>query len=284
METGMQFFRFWTRADSSATGRDGEFSVTCFGYSNTSLEDALRVAERRAKAAATAMADGQLHKGGYYEGERPFREEIVDEFTDDGQQIGIISRNNYGVLVLNTPNVFIADVDKPKASQAKSLFGLFKKKQQEPSFEQQLIEKIDNLCLQDSSLGLRLYRTMNGYRIIITTKLIPASEANSVRLLDELGSDRLYVSLCKTQDCYRARLTPKPWRCGFKSPSTKFPFRSNTEEQEFRRWEKEYESAVRGYASCALIGDFGSSHRDPIVDKIVQLHDHFSLDGEKPLA
>ena len=280
----MQFYKFWTKAEKSAVGNEGDFHVSCWGFSNESLEDAFRVGERRAAAAAQALADGKFHEAGYYEGERPFREEIVEEFTDDGQQIAIISRNNYGVLVLNTPNVFFADIDKPAGSAVKSFLGLFKKNTAEPSFERQLVEKIETLCRQDSSLGLRLYRTTNGYRILITSKQIPTNEASSVSLLKTLGSDRLYVSLCKTQDCYRARLTPKPWRCNFHGPPTKFPYRSAAEEQEFRHWLQEYDSARGEFATCALIGDFGSAHRDPVGEKIVQLHDHYTLDGDKPIA
>lgn len=280
----MQFYKFWTKAEHPATDNVGGFKIECWGFSNESLEDAFQVAERRVAAVAGAIVDGKFNAAGYYEGERPFREEIIEEFTDDGRQVAIISRNNYGVLVLNTPIVFFADVDKPAGSAIKSFLGLFKNKTGEPSFEQQLVEKIETLCRQDASLGLRLYRTTNGYRILITSRQIPANEASSNDLLKTLGSDRLYVSLCKTQDCYRARLTPKPWRCNFHGPPTKFPFRSAAEGQEFRDWLREYDSARVEFATCALIGDFGSSYRDPVVEKIIQLHDHYTLDDDKPLA
>ena len=280
----MQFYKFWTKAELPATGNTGGFKIECWGFSNESLEDAFRVAEGRATSVASAIVDGKFSAAGYYEEERPFREEVIEEFTDAGQQVAIISRNNYGVLVLNTPIVFFADVDKPAGSAIKSFLGLFKSKTAEPSFEEQLVGKIESLCRQDASLGLRLYRTTNGYRILITSRQIPANQANSNSLLQALGSDRLYVSLCKTQDCYRARLTPKPWRCNYHGPPTRFPYRSAAEEQEFRSWLLEYDSARDEFATCALIGDFGSSYRDPVVEKIVQLHDHYTLDDDKPLA
>ena len=280
----MQFYKFWTKAKHPASDNAGGFKIECWGFSNESLEDAFRVGERRAAAVASAIVDGKFQAAGYYEGERPFREEVVEEFADEGRQVAIISRNNYGVLVLNTPIVFFADVDKPAGSPIKSFLGLFKNKTGEPSFEQQLVEKIETICRQDASLGLRLYRTTNGYRILITSRQIPANEASSNDLLKMLGSDRLYVSLCKTQDCYRARLTPKPWRCNYYGPPTKFPYRSAAEEQEFRDWLQAYDSARAEFATCAVIGDFGSSFRDPVVEKIIQLHDHYTLDDDKPLA
>jgi hypothetical protein len=33
-------------------------------------------------------------------------------------------------------------------------------------------------------------------------------------LMRFLRADPDYVRLCAVQECYRARLTPKPWRCG----------------------------------------------------------------------
>ena len=254
-----------------------------WGFSNESLEDAFRVGEHHAAAVASAVVDGKFHAAGYYEGERPFREEIVEEFTDEGRQVAIISRNNYGVLVLNTPIVFFADVDKPAGSAIKSFLGLFKNKAGEPSFEQQLVEKIETLCRQDASLGLRLYRTTNGYRILITSRQIPANEANSNELLKSLGSDRLYVSLCKTQDCYRARLTPSPGDVVIMDLRPGFPF-ALRQKSRIRKSAQEYDSVRKEFATCARIGDFGSSYRDPVVEKIIQLHDHYTLDDDKPLA
>lgn len=289
----MQFYRFWTRAKATATGRIGAVDATCYGYSNESLEDALRVAEERASATAKLLAEGDTpgFEDGYYENGRAFTEEIVEEFTERGEQIAIISRNNYGALILNTPCVFFADVDKPPSTKPKrkSLFDFLLKRvdatlASPTSFESELIDKINGMCRLDQQMGLRLYRTMAGYRIVLTNEQIPSSEARSRQLLQALGADRLYISLCRSQDCYRARLTPKPWRCQFSRPRTKFPYRSVAEENEFRVWEKKYSSAIERYATCALVGQFGSETFDPVVEKIVQLHDHYVLDGDKPLA
>ena len=40
------------------------------------------------------------------------------------------------------------------------------------------------------------------------------TSAESSTVLERMGCDRLYQSLCIAQDCYRARLEIKPWRYG----------------------------------------------------------------------
>ena len=237
-----------------------------------------------------AIANNQPVGNDYYG--VPFREEVVERFEEGGQTVAVISRNRYGALVLNTPNVLFADVDKPTEKPATQSFSLFKllfgqSKEPEkaaPTFEERLVDSIREECERNTGMGLRLYRTTKGYRIALTTQTIPAREARAKRLLQGLGSDRLYINLCVAQDCYRARLTPKPWRCGSSRPLYGFPFNNLQEENFHREWVAGYDQARQGYATCALIGDFGSAERDPIADQIIQLHDHYVLDGDKPIA
>jgi len=44
----------------------------------------------------------------------------------------------------------------------------------------------------------------------------PIAPADQV--FDTLGADPPYRRLCRTQKCFLARLTPKPWRCGVAKP------------------------------------------------------------------
>ena len=55
----MQFFKYWTRANRSVVGKHGTFDVSCCGYSNESLEDALRLAEQRAESTAKRLANAE---------------------------------------------------------------------------------------------------------------------------------------------------------------------------------------------------------------------------------
>ena len=183
--------------------------------------------------------------------------------------------------MLNTENVFFADVDMPSPGLADKLFGWLKKKK---PFEQTLIEKISNIIDRDSRTCIRLYRTLKVYRIAIMDRLVDPEEAQSDSLLKELGSDKLYVSLCRSQDCYRARLTPKPWRCGSTRPPTQFPFVYRGAEERFQQWLVGYEKNSQQFATCALVGEFGSKVKHPRAESVLKLHDQFVLNDDRPLA
>ena len=280
----MRLFRYWSKHEQVAKGPWGDIRVRCFGFSNDSIEDALAVARQRAERAAARWANNTIRNdtGDYYD--RPIREEIIESFDDSDQCIAAITRNAYGALILNTPVMFIADVDLPRQGSGCLLPRLFGKKNDPAAFDEQLVDRVKSVVRDDSSLRIRMYRTNAGFRIVITSRQINARDAKSERILEALGADRLYVALCRSQDCYRARLTPKPWRIGIQQPTTRFPFDSADIEQQHRRWEAAYDQARHDFATCALIGEFGDAPLDPIIDKILRLHDHYTLDESKPLA
>lgn len=300
----MQFHRYWARGESTVNGPQGSGTFHACGHSDISLEDALRDARERAASIGQRVMLGESLDASrqYYADGRPLKEEIIEELQEEGQTVAIISRNSYGCLVLNTTSIFFADIDQPRKSESSEpppivdkLLGFLKKqKVLEPlvenlglespqNFEQNLVEKIEDLVRHDSSLLIRLYRTKHGYRAVMLNEQIPCNQARSSKLLDWLGSDQLYVALCRSQDCYRARLTPKPWRCGYHQPPQKFPFQDSQRGQ-FEDWLRQYESISKEYATCALIGDFGSGTVDPLAEKIIQVHDMHALNGTAPLA
>src|SRR5262249_35812590 len=99
------------------------------------------------------------------------------------------------------------------------------------------------------------------------------------------GSDPLYVRLCQAQSCFRARLTPKPWRCGMRPPSAPYPWENSRRESQFRSWLLKYETAIREYSVCKLIDHLGPAAVHPEIAPIVSLHDRIACgQGERPLA
>ncbi len=95
--------------------------------------------------------------------------------------------------------------------------------------------------------------------MVVNAGFNPGS-ARSEEVLKEFGADPLYVRLCKTQQSFRARLTPKPWRCDLGTPPATFPFETADAEQRFMQWVRQYTAKIALYATCKHLASFGDSH------------------------
>lgn len=60
--------------------------------------------------------------------------------------------------------------------------------------------------------SFRLYETPAGFRIIATHDTIAPSDNLVAAWFEYFHADANYVRLCQAQQCFRARLTAKPWR------------------------------------------------------------------------
>jgi hypothetical protein len=277
----MKLYRYWAKA--AAEKHPEGMPVECFGCSNESVEAALADAKVRANKFAEALQRDGPPDPYLYE-DRPVREEIIREFEHNGKPTAVLTRNAYGSVVLNTPHVLFADIDyKDEGISLGGLIGkLFGKK--EPSQDEQIVARIEEIVADDRSLGVRVYRTKNGFRCLVKSKTYDPLSPESDQLLQQFGSDPRYVRLCKAQACYRARVSPKPWRCGVGDPPAKFPFRDEEVERRYREWQRGYEERAKSFSTCAKIGDFGSTDLHPAVDSVMQLHDHLACEGDGPLC
>ena len=121
--------------------------------------------------------------------------------------------------------------------------------------------------------SLRLYRTRAGLRLLFTDRLYSPTSAETARMLRDLGSDSLYRKLTEKQESFRARLTPKPWRCGCRRPPSQYPWDDAEAERMYREWEREYQEKIKGYATCELVETIGKGASEGSVNLIVDLHD-----------
>lgn len=281
----MKIYRYWAKAKAPVEVANKKWDLECFGGSNSSVEEALQRASERAKSAASVIQRGTKPKH-YTYGERPLRELIVKEFEEDGRTVALLTRNSYGSVVLNTPNVLFADIDYPPQGLLSlvrdgvaKLFG-----RRRSSRDEEIVARIRRVVSEIRDLGLRLYRTSNGFRCLVLSRTFDPTADETTELLREFGSDPLYVRLCQSQECFRARLSPKAWRCGVPRPPSGFPWPDAEAEQRYRQWEMDYEERTAGYTTCVVIGDFGSSNVHPEVDQILQLHDGLACSGDGPLA
>ncbi|MAE96959.1 MAG: hypothetical protein CL910_20105 [Deltaproteobacteria bacterium] len=277
----MKFFRHWARTTATVESPEGRFEITCYGGSETSLDDARREAAAVAERSATAIRAGKP-RGDYPYARRPLREELLEELSEGGRVAAVTTRNAYGATVLNAAGALFADIDYPELpfwSRVRRLFSGSKESRDEP-----ILSRVHTYAQQNPSVGLRLYRTAGGYRCLATHRTYEPGGAEAQGLLDALGSDPLYVRLCKAQESFRARLTPKFWRCGARRPPSRYPWSSLEEERAYRTWQADYEARIGGYATCALIGSFGSARIDREVQRVLDLHDRVACNGDAPLA
>ncbi|MBW2240417.1 MAG: hypothetical protein JRH01_00390 [Deltaproteobacteria bacterium] len=277
----MKFYRHWARATASVETPELRFEIACYGGSETSLEDARREAAAIASRAAAAIRSGKP-RGEYPYSRGPVREELLDEISDGERLQAVTTRNAYGATVLNSAGALFADIDYPEVStwsRFRSWFGGNKEGRDEA-----ILTRVDAYTRQHPRAGLRLYRTANGFRCVATHRTYEPGSRDATELLEALGSDPLYVRLCTAQKCFRARLTPKFWRCSATRPPSRYPWASAEEERAYRMWQESYERQIRDYSTCALVGSFGSSRIDHEVGRILDLHDRIACNGDAPLA
>lgn len=286
----MNFPQYW------ALGNCRNYSA--WRWSNNSQAEAQASADEAAQKLAALIKSGGVsalrHK--YYGTDRPLREQVLRRIgTESDGTEAVLTRNSYGCVVLNTARVMFVDVDLPQSeapSAGGNWFGRIfgRKKTLAPSplgpdvMKEELLFRAGRAVEREREWGWRVYRTRAGYRLLATHKLFdPADPADVV--FTELGADPLYRQLCQAQSCYRARLTPKPWRCGVRKLSHPWPWRSSRAEELFKQWENRYLAAVRDYATCELIATVGNPEIHPGIQPIVALHDETTRAMSKlPLA
>lgn len=271
------------------TTRDGHpFPVTGWGWSETSREEALQRSRDSVQNIAARLMSGAGFPDSYTYGNRPRREEIVEELTnDDGELIAFITRNHYGALVMNTAHLMFIDVDVPIQPAGSGLVnlikGLFGK--QTPLPAELVRTRIRESAARFPGLTFRVYRTLAGFRVAVINKRISPTSQEASELYQAFGADPLYVKLCANQESYRARLTPKHWRCGIDKPPTQFPFETSQARAMFDSWKGNYDRGCTGFATCRFVEQIGTARALNENATLLRLHDSTSkADSDLQLA
>ena len=214
-------------------------------------------------------------------------EQVIDRITDfDGQEIAVISRNAYGSLVLNVRCVMIVDIDVASTMKRPGMFAKWFGARS-PSFDSLVASKLETIRewqAEHADYAFRIYRTAAGLRAIVTDRIFETIDVSALRIMTELDSDPLYRDLCKSQKCFRARLTPKPWRIGCQPPLQKFPFASVESERKFESWCEKYSQRAKQVAVCEFLEAIGPLYSHPTAQQIVGLHDSFCCSAGLKLA
>jgi hypothetical protein len=207
--------------------------------------------------------------------------------SDQGTPRGVVTRNSYGCMVLKTARMFIADVDRrpteagePRAGILQSLFSRNRKRAETENGRDlqasSVLQRVVELVGRDSNGLAFVYQTAGGLRIILAHREIDPCSAEAAQMLGFIGSDPLYLRLCRNQKSFRARLTPKPWRCGHHAPTERWPFLDAKSAKSFAAWESEYLDRIRDYSMVRLVERVGEGKIHADVGPLLALHDQIA--------
>jgi hypothetical protein len=280
----MKLYRYWAFSDRVITDQKKHvWEIRQWGGSNDNAEDA----EQNAKSAVGRLAERLLSRGDFFArmgrddysyGLHSMPEELVEMVAGESG----ITRNRQGCLVLNTDSLMFIDVDFPRLTFGQRIGKLFGRKP--PAPQDAPLAKLKEWLARHRDVGVRVYRTKAGLRYMFTDSP-RTTDATALAWLDELESDRLYRRLCKAQQCFRARLTPKPYRLKIGSVPNRFPRKNAIEQATFDKWCGEYDRQSNGYAVCSLIEHVGNKQTHPDLELLVARHDEMCrVHSSLPLA
>lgn len=247
--------RFWAEARVQHREKGRQITVRRFGWSTQDQAGAQAMADTRAaEALGRLLAGEKLARRELkipYNGAEgvPIREEIVAEHGDV-----VITRNSYGALCLNTPDVLFADVDfQPELPektgcalfaalvllsilsgvifQSLALFFVFVigggllgawlvpigyrlLLKLGGGSEKIARRRLAEFLTVNSDWKVRLYRTPAGYRVLAMHGTLSPTAPEVASLFKVLKCDPIYVQMCQRQQSFRARVSAKPWRIG----------------------------------------------------------------------
>jgi hypothetical protein len=308
---------FWAegRIQDRVNGR--QVTVRRFGWSDESQEDAQANADQRAREALASIAAGQtaprrdLKRA--YNGSVgvPIREEIVDRHGET-----VLTRNSYGALCLNTPNVLFADIDFDDSPSARLVWSVIIPLFACATFagwmrhswivglaaalialglgypvatwlqrifirfaggaEQLAKSRIEKFLSAHPDWHLRLYRTPAGLRVLAMHATFDPNDPLVAECFQTLGTDPIYARMCQRQHCFRARVSPKPWRIGISrhmkpSPGV-WPINPDRHPDRYR-WIEAYERVAQQYAACRFVEALGSGTIHPAAADVQRIHD-----------
>jgi len=307
--------QFW--AECRLQHKDGRKQITVrrFGWSDTDQTEAQEMANVRASDALQRLIRGEKiprreikETYGGADG-LPIREEIVRR---DG--VTIISRNSYGALCLNTPDVMFVDLDVDETQRYRMSCGLatgiiltsmavaYWQQQHSliclaigflighlalklmnaidqrvsPSPWDRCRSRIAAFSETHPNWHLRLYRTPAGYRVLVMHALFEPRSQEAEIVFEAMGADPVYVQMCVNQCCFRARVSPKPWRIGMdrhlKPRPGVWPVKPEQMERR-QQWVRDYEAKATEFAACAFVESLGSSTVHPATEAVRSLHD-----------
>ncbi len=264
---------YWVRKEQ----RVGDFTCRLAGFSHSSMQAAWKMLQQHAIimqkffAAAPTESSVQRMRAALRElrgqGGDSYEVCLLEPVWRTVDASNVITRNHYGALVVNSTDTCFADVDTAPESLWEFVKGLFGAGTPP---ERRLLDVMRQIHAEHPKLSMRLYRTAKGWRVLLAGEGIELDSPLVDTLFRRLHVDPLYRDLCRKQACWRARLTPKPFR--LQLPPCPQAECSEDAASVQAEWVQEYERACEGRAVCRLVESFGPRLRDGIPE----LHDELT--------
>jgi hypothetical protein len=276
--------RSWFQTKSEIDTKDGKRLLVAWGFGDDEAQARAEAGRRLQRLSQHWL--GAASEGDEYDyGDRPMREEILQALGPEA----ILTRNRHGAVVLNAARLLFLDVDLPPVGPPSGLARIY------PTLvrlfagkypEEMAIERLrDALREAAPAVTFRLYRTAAGLRALAVDRAFDPAGPETQALMEKTGTDPAFARLCRVQKSFRARLTPKPWRCGCSKPPGEHPRSGQDEQREFANWCEEYAHAIEGHATCRFLETVGASRAIPTLQPLIELHDRVTRCAESlPLA
>lgn len=269
----------WIKSEGSAyTPDDRKIPVAVWGWGNDATA-AQTVAAERLQRLLARIGRGEPFPDKYGYGEvRPLREEILRTFPGASPDApdAIISRNSYGAQILNAARLLFLDIDftpPQPVSFMQRLVGLFGAGSGENRSEEAFLADLYAKLRLHGKATFRVYRTAAGFRVLAVDQEFDPAGQEAQALMLATGTDPSYARLCRAQRSFRARLTPKPWRCDSPAPPGVYPRATQWRQQSFAAWLGQYEQASSHYATCRYLETIGRNKPRGAAAQLIELHD-----------
>jgi hypothetical protein len=320
--------KYW--AEARLQHREGRRQVTLrrFGWSDESDAAAQAHADLRVREAMDRVLAGEdlprRERRVAYNGAEgvPIREEIVDRHGEN-----VITRNGYGALCLNTPDVLFADMDAGDASPyfrhgclllvvatlllaavfrlawfdellASIVSGFLfawllnwlvewtyrrfiarpRARDARQRWDADALARIRAFAESRRDWNLRVYRTPAGFRLLAMHRTFDPHDPEVAEMFDALDVDPMYARMCFNQRCFRARISPKPWRIGLQRLHVPYSAAWRPEHADLRErrdWIARYDAASSRFASCRFVETLGQGGEAPEAIAVREVHDLF---------
>jgi hypothetical protein len=281
----MHIPRVWARESAEARLPDGRpLPDSAWGWGDDEPAARAGASERLARILDRIRAGGHWPEDRYGYGDRPPREEILEELADGpdgGPPSAVLTRNRYGAAILNAAHLLVLDVDIPPSG----LLGWLRRRFGGADPAEAIRARLREALGASGLATFRVYRTAAGFRAIAVDREFDP-EGDDVRaLMTASGTDPAFARLCRARRSFRARLTPKPWRIGLPPPPGEYPRTDDALRRRFEAWLLRYEAASERFATCRALETIGPAEPSGPSAPLVALHDRISRSGEPlPLA